>query len=110
MTRTGSKTIIAELTRTKADVEALLKAEIAAHERTKADAIKANRACGSQTCGQIADDVLSGKVNTARLRAIAARVPLWRELERLARDQDRESAMEDVLRKLATLDGKVPHE
>jgi hypothetical protein len=38
--------------------------------------VRDNRACGSQTCGQIAERVLAGSVNVERLRALAARVPL----------------------------------
>lgn len=43
MTRTGSKTIIAELTRTKADVEALLHKEIAKNSQLEAELATAYR-------------------------------------------------------------------
>lgn len=52
--------------------------------------VRDNRACNSQTCGQIAERVLSGKMNAVALRVLAERVPLleavatglklWRDL------------------------------
>lgn len=50
--------------------------------------VRDNRACNSQTCGQIAERVLSGKMNAVALRALAARVPLLEAVATIAREME----------------------
>lgn len=68
--------------------------------------VKANRACGSNTCAQIAERVLSGKVNATALRVLAARVPL---LEALVTAYRNHQPVTDphVVAKLTALDEKA---